>query len=401
MTRAASGMRSRDWFRTPSRTTENKFRRAGNGSARSRANVSTMSTAVPRGIPLRPDPTARDREQIRSLVRAITGIAFSSEDRSGDAYVTRAWPSDHLAATIARAAVAPATMASSGLPIVVAVDVLPSLAPKSAAVRLFAKSMHVSLDRKSEVIVPRGVADIAPIFVGEGGSMPVIKLSFTSSTIGPTRKILIGTAVTNELESAGPEVASDVIGRLLAEAATRSLDSFVFAKNADVCVRPPGLLHGLTAIGASSGTGSAGVAADLGAPGRKHQRQCHIDSDDMIIVANPRQAAQIRFLAGPGFDASRVFGTAMVPDKRVIGIAPSAVASAYAGIPSVEKKRDPAVVFQDTNPPNIGTPGSPAIVAQPTLSSFQNDMTAIRVRCNASWSVVAAGGVAYIDAVSW
>lgn len=337
-------------------------------------------------------------DQRRSMIRAITGIAFSSEDRSGEAYVSAAWPNDSLAGIIARTAVPPMAIASSGLPSIVAVNVLPSIAPQSAAVRLFAKCMRVDLDRKTQVFVPRGVPGVMPIFIGEGMPSPVIKLSFTSGVIGPPRKILVSTAVTRELEEAGPEIASDVIGRLLSESATRSLDGITFDGNADDGIRPAGLLHGLTAIPASSATGNAGVAADLGALAESVAANA-IDSDDMIVIANPKQAVQIRYLAGPAFDASRVFGTAMVPDKRIIGIAPAAVASAYSGIPTIEKKRNPAIQFEDTNPMNIVDPaGNPA---GPVQSMFQTDMTAIRVRCWAAWSVVAAGGVAFIDNVSW
>jgi hypothetical protein len=89
----------------------------------------------------------------------------------------------------------------------------------------------------------------------------------------------------------------------------------------------------------------------------------------------------------------------MVPDKRVIGVAPAAVASGYSGIPTIEKKRNPAIQFEDTNPQNIVTAAGNA--AFPVESMFQSDMTGIRVRCWAAWNVVAAGGVAYVDAVNW
>jgi hypothetical protein len=96
--------------------------------------------------------------------------------------------------------------------------------------------------------------------------------------------------------------------------------------------------------------------------------------------------------------ASDVFSSSQIPDKRVIGIAASAVASAYSGIPTVEKAISPSLHFEDTSPANIVSAAGAA--AAPVRSAFQVDMIAIKVRCNASWGTVAPG-VAYVDAVKW
>jgi hypothetical protein len=363
-----------------------------------------MNAPAPRGIPLRPDPLARDREQRRSIIRAITSVALSG-DQSAEKILARAWPNDHQALMVVeasererlgKAAVTPATLASSGFPAAVSVDVLPSLAPMSAAVRLFARCMQINLDRKNQVSVPRGVPGMTPIFIGEGKPVPVVRLSFTSGMIGPARKILVSTAISNELDEAGPEAASDVIGRLLAEATTRSLDGVVFDSNADDGIRPAGLLHGLAAQPASTSTGLAAIAADLaslaGAIG-----DAAVDAADMVIVANPRQAIQLKLLSGPKFDYP-VFDTPMVPAKRIVAVAPLAVASAYSGVPTIEKKLNPAVHFEDTNPKLIVDAAGNA--AAPVLSGFQSGMISIRVRCWGAWSVVAPG-VAYCDNVNW
>ncbi len=110
-------------------------------------------------------------DQRKSLIRALTGVAFSSQDRSAEAYVAASWPNDHFAGMIAKAAVTPISTAS-GLPSVVAVNVLPSLAPMSAAVRLFAKCRRVNLDGISQVFVPRGVPGPTRIFIAEGAPSP-------------------------------------------------------------------------------------------------------------------------------------------------------------------------------------------------------------------------------------
>jgi hypothetical protein len=73
-----------------------------------------------------------------------------------------------------------------------------------------------------------------------------------------------------------------------------------------------------------------------------------IDSDEMIVIANPKQAEQIRYLAGPAYDNSRVFGTAMVPDKRVIGVAPAPSLPAILEYPPSKKS--------ETRRSNLKTP---------------------------------------------
>ncbi len=67
-----------------------------------------------------------------------------------------------------------------------------------------------------------------------------------------------------------------------------------------------------------------------------------VGSDDMILVTNPRQAITLSLLSGPNFDYE-VFGSPAIPDKRIIALVPNAVASAYSGIPTIEKKRNPAI----------------------------------------------------------
>lgn len=307
--------------------------------------IAAMNAPAPRGIPLRPDPLARDREQRRSLIRAITSVALSGDQGSPDKIVGRVWPNDNLAAT-----------------------------------------------------VPRGLNATTPIFIAEGAPAPVVKLTFPNSMIGPAKKILVLAAVTAELENAGPEVASDIVARVISEAATRSLDAIVFDNVAASASRPAGLLNGLSPQTASTSTGLAAIAADLGNLAGAIAAN-NVDADDLIIVANPKQATQIKFLAQQSF-TNDVFSSSQVPAGRVIGIAASSVASAYSGIPTIEKTIHPALHFEDTSPLNIATPGTPPTIAAPVLSAFQQDMIAIKVRCRASWGTVAPG-IAYVNSVSW
>jgi hypothetical protein len=104
----------------------------------------------------------------RSVIRAVTGVAFSSVGRSAEQYVAAAWPDDRVAQMIARTATAPMTISSSGLPAIVAINILAAIGPMSAAQRLFARCLRVNLDHITQVFVPRGLPVVTPIFIGEG-----------------------------------------------------------------------------------------------------------------------------------------------------------------------------------------------------------------------------------------
>jgi hypothetical protein len=301
-----------------------------------------------------------------------------------------------MAEALTRAAVTQTTQENSGLPLVTKVDILPTVAQMSAAARLFTSCLRVNLDRAYQVAVPRGVSDTLPPFVGEGKPAPAIRCAITDSKVGPVRKILVTSAVTAELESAAAETASDVIGHVIAAEVTRRLDGTVFDDVAADDVRPAGLLHGLSSLTPSTGTGLEAVSEDIGnlagAIG-----DAGVATDGMIIVANSRQAARLTVLS-PNYDESRVFGSPQIPAGRVIAIALDAVASGYSGIPTIEKSREPAIHFEDTVPADIGSTAGG--VAVPTRSAFQTDMIAIKLRCNAAWARIAPG-VAFIDGANW
>jgi hypothetical protein len=205
--------------------------------------------------------------------------------------------------------------------------------------------------------------------------------------------------VTNELENAGPELASDIVGRVLAEAVTTQLDRLVFDNEPADDARPAGLLYGVApAAVATSGGGLNAIVADLANIAGKFA-EAGIGGDDAVIIANPRQGIVLKLLAGPAFDYP-ILASAGIPDGRVIVVAPASVASGYSGLPTITKHTSAAIHMEDTSPLQISA-GSPAVLAAPTRSIFQTDATAIRVRGWEAWAAVTPGGVQYVDAVTW
>lgn len=123
-----------------------------------------------------------------------------------------------------------------------------------------------------------------------------------------------------------------------------------------------------------------------------------IGNDDMVIVASPASAIKLRLLSGPRFDYA-VFGTPMVQDKRIIAIAASAIASAYDGIPTIERKPKPCDPFRGYQSSEHRERGrSCGRTSAVNLPARHDGHSCPLPR---GLGVVAAGGVAYTDNVSW
>jgi hypothetical protein len=246
----------------------------------------------PAPIPLRPDIYAREREQHRSLVRACTAMALGLVQRQPAPDVLRAaWPNDHGAELVLRAAVTPTTTSSAAVLGIDAVAFLVSLAPQSAAARLFERALRIDLTGIDVTNIAR-LAVAVPGFVAEGQAIPVVAGTAATTPVGPAFKMALIVALTNELEFASANNAAAIISRALADAASKQLDSVVF-DNVSAAGRPNGLLNGLTPITATVGGGPsetsmvtdianlAGALSDAG-----------VDAENMVIVTNPGRESE-------------------------------------------------------------------------------------------------------------
>ena len=421
----------------------------------------------PNPIPLRPDFSALEREQRRSLHRAITAITLAGQDRSPSAVLKSAWPYDDTADMIVRAAVSPTLTAN--YPAFQAVTVLPNLAPASAAIRLFNASMTLDMAGVATVRVPHAVTVPTPLFVAEGSAAPTVQIglaatdvgpvrkililaavsgeleratpetaskvvgkldfagvyqyvipypsavpiplfiaegaphpivqdTFTTTTVGPTHKILIGSALTGELENYSADAAAEIIGNVLVDQVARNLDAYLFDAVAGSAVRSPGLLYNVTPI--SPAPAGSTLAKDIAAiVSAITLAGGHLEN--VVFVGGAFATTALRLAAGPQFTFP-VFGTGSVADKTIIGIDASAIASGYSGLPSIETTKQATVHMEDTNPLQLatGAQGS-GVLATPMRSAFQTDTLLLRIRLSAAWSVLRPGAVQVINGVNW
>jgi hypothetical protein len=236
-----------------------------------------------------------------------------------------------------------------------------------------------------------------PVFVEEGRPAPAVEFTLAKSVIGPTKKILVLSAVSAEIENATPQGAAAVIGRVLADRANAAIDVTVFDDNAADDARPAGLLNGATPVTASAVTDAttamiedlsnlAGAIGDAG-----------IDVNDVVFVAPPRQWMTLKLRAGSNFD-HEVLPSAGVASNTVIAIAPAGLYVGYDGTPSIEVSKEAIIHAEDSAPADI-VDGA-GVLAAPTRSFFQSDVLGLKLRSKLAYAA-APGAVAYVEGITW
>src|SRR6266508_5998704 len=120
-----------------------------------------------------------------------------------------------------------------------------------------------------------------------------------------------------------------------------------------------------------------------------------IDSNNAVVVAHPQQAEVLGTLP-PQPLKHPVYGTAAVPVGTVIMIAPDAVATGYDGDALIFMSPDAAAHMESETPQDISTPGSPNVVSEPVVSTFQTDSQLLKLVVRCAWGA-RSGAVQYIE----
>jgi hypothetical protein len=157
-------------------------------------------------------------------------------------------------------------------------------------------------------------------------------------------------------------------------------------------------LHGVAPIPSAGGTGAPGVADDLALLADAIS-QHGIAIDDLVIVTTASLGTKIRTLAGPHF-ADAVLTSAYIPAGTVIGVIPQGLAAGYSGIAEIETSTAASIHMEADAPLPIGTPGSPPVVAAPTLSAFQSGLIVIKVRGRCAWCAQ-PNAVSVVTGAAW
>ena len=286
-------------------------------------------------IPLRPDVSAVARAERRSFVRACVAIALGSKRGAEPGRIVKSFD-DARAEMILKAASSAITTTSASALQLTSTTVLPLLAPASASARLLAMARPLDLNGLHAIKLPYiGQSGRPPaVFVAEDTPGPVVDLTISTVTLGPTCKLFILTALTREMMMASASNAETIFSDALAVSAAQSLDAALFSNAAATSSTPAGLLNGVTSIPSAAATGAAGVAADLallaGAIG-----SAGIDPSSMVVVTTPALAVKIRTLASPKLD-NVILGSSSLAAGDVVAIVPQGLATGYDGGVEVE-----------------------------------------------------------------
>jgi hypothetical protein len=242
---------------------------------------------------------------------------------------------------------------------------------------------------------------IPPLDRAEGGAIPVVQSGLGSTTVGPTRKMAFIVPLTRELNEAVPETGAVILGRLLSESAALSLDAHVFDNVAADPTRPAGLLYGVSGLTpATPGTiGVDTIASDIGTMAQAFS-DARVNPTNMVLICAPREATKLLLTRGYQTLPFTVLVSPALTSGTVIACVPEAIASGYSGDPEIDLTKNATLHYEDTSPlPIVGT--SPATVANPVHSTFQDDSLAVRCKVRCCWASCQPGAVQYMTGVQW
>ena len=162
-------------------------------------------------------------------------------------------------------------------------------------------------------------------------------------------------------------------------------------------VRPAGLRHNISALSASGSTDPAvAMASDVGAV--LGAVSAVVGNVPPILIAAPARATMLRLSGNDGVRSTAILASSALPADVLVAIAPNAVVSATID-PQISVSFDTAVHQSDAS--DIGTPGSPPVVASPVFSLFQTGALAMKVRLMVAWARRDDRAVAWLSATNW
>jgi hypothetical protein len=351
-----------------------------------------MRQTIRQGITYRTDPQAEQDAALSSLTRALIGEAHGARHGVIPAdYVRKTWREDRVAPYLMRAPVTPTDIASASALQRVSIALLSALTGFSAGAQLLGRSLQVAFDGASSISVP-SLTMAGGSFVQEGKPIP-----FLAGTTGPgitiqPHKLCAMWGLTAEMMAAAN--AEQIVRQTMLEATSQALDAALFSTTAGDTTRPAGILNGVAALTAA--TGSAGfdnIVADMktlvGAIAAKA-------GSGFVIVTNPAEATTLAMVTRG--DVVDVLVSSAIPAGTVIAIVPAALAAAAEENPRVEVSRE-AEIHRETVPQEIVSAGG--AVAVPVASIYQTDSLAVKLVWPLTWGIRTTGAVSWIQGANW
>ena len=358
-------------------------------------------------VPLRPDHSAVARPRAGDAVIRACCAELISAAKHGSVYprdvLRQNWPRDEAADLVLRGAVEIAISTdASGQAIApqAVADFLVGLGPASAGSQLLGAGLALTFGGAASILVPNIVSAAGNAgFVAQGAPIPIRELTLDTSTLLTPRAFKTITTFTRETFQHTIPTVEKIVRQVLVESVVLSLDVTMLDATAGDSARPPGLRNGIAAGVPSANpdlneaaledidTVIGGVADIAG-------------NYPIMLVTAPKRARRLK-LRMLGRDLGfTLLGSAAVGADEIIAIASNSLVSAVD--PNVAfDASDRGVLHMDTTPGAISAVGAPATVSAPTRSLFQSDTIALRLRFGASWGLRNAGGLAWLENLTW
>lgn len=353
--------------------------------------------------PLVPEDLLKRASPTDCLVRAIVASARACRANTDPAEAVRKiYPEDRAAQfLVTRAASSPATTFTSGwvdkLVSTINSDLITTLGPASAASGLLnSGAILVNWNGNGQVMVPALVSAAANAgFVQEGSPIPIRLDTIGGTTLAP-RKFASGFAITREVAEMSTPSAEALIRAALRETVGAALDKAMLDSTTADATRPAGLLAGLTTLAASTLTGDAALAEDLGTLANAIAATAGLQ---VAFIASPGEAVKIALWAGPKFTFP-VFASSGLAAGVVTAVAIPALAAAVDATPEFSVTEE-ATFHMDSSPSPISTVATPNLISAPARNLFQTDCIGIKVILRVAWGLRATGSVAFVQSVNW
>jgi hypothetical protein len=297
-------------------------------------------------------------------------------------------PEDPIVDQVVRAAQDPTSLADTPALAQVMEEFLEALVPNSAAAALFGLSTNLTFGNAG-ILAIHQLSDVPQAeWIAEGAPMPVIMGVSSLMSMVPYK---VGTivALTNEMMLSGS--GEMLVRQALIDNIGPRLDRSLFSADPGVPgLRPPGLLNGLTPLGAAAPPTSPSemmiedvetlidALAPYGGNGR------------IALISSVKQSVRLKKFA-LGETGYPVFVSNAITDT-LIAVASRALVAAVDA-PAIDVSGEAVFHEEDANPLPIVAGG---VMASPIRSAWQTDSVGLRFRLPVSW-VLRAPAVAFLN----
>jgi hypothetical protein len=330
------------------------------------------------------------RPSVRSLIRACAAAAIGAYERVSPAKIaTREWMNDAGVSWLLRAPSAPLDLTTPGLTHTLVPDLMATLAPQSAAARIFRDGLQLLFGRDAQISVLTILGDPSlAAFVQEGYPIPVVQANVEPLVTLTPKKLACVVVLTIEMiNSSNAEVLiTDALFRSIA----LTLDSVLLDDQPASAARPAGLRYNVTPITADPSPDPViAMVADMT---NLYLQIAPVADRPPIVVNSLARTAKAQISSSHGLNPITAIGSITLRGTDdMIAIAPNVLVSAYGTGAEVSASRE-AALQMDTLPID----GAPA-----HRSTWQTDCIALKLRLPVTWALRTQAGVAWLTATHW